>query len=524
MVEKVLRVAIDIIAKVIMIFLMGTLLFGKLDLKGDRYHIQEKIYFTDVMPNIYIFLIVTALVMCFGFIYYKFRGSERRIRSLKTKLAVASVIVALVQAVVFYNIYYVAGNDVYNVYQGAQIFAVGGYDEFLNTAYYQLCPNNIMIYTIMIVVSKLCIYANIDAYVALVVLSVVGVDIAIYVMTLVIYKLTDSDGLTLIAYIIAVILVALSGWASVPYTDSLSILFPILTLYIFLHMRDKDINLGLKMLAVGIIPVMTYKLKALNIIILIAICCTLIIIDVKKIRKLDWLSGLVAILVLGLIYVGGNKLMEASIDYVPDKDVELSLEWYLLLGSNPNSMGQWSYEDYQLAVLDKLGYEERQKACYDVISSRYEEMGFTGLITHLNNKNQLFYNDPGFGYGLTRGSIRSFPERDSKLATFLRNVYYHSADYGLTAATDEYGLYYMPYIISMQFVWMAVLMGIGILILWRPKYKDIYYILLEITFIGLYLFTMLFEVSARLLYSYLPVLIVAMAMGLNLMRRKIRGK
>ena len=189
-----------------------------------------------------------------------------------------------------------------------------------------------------------------------------------------------------------------------------------------------------------------------------------------------------------------------------------------------SGMGQWSYEDYQLAVLDKLGYEERQKACYDVISSRYEEMGFTGLITHLNNKNQLFYNDPGFGYGLTRGSIRSFPERDSKLATFLRNVYYHSADYGLTAATDEYGLYYMPYIISMQFVWMAVLMGIGILILWRPKYKDIYYILLEITFIGLYLFTMLFEVSARLLYSYLPVLIVAMAMGLNLMRRKIRGK
>lgn len=71
-------------------------------------------------------------------------------------------------------------------------------------------------------------------------------------------------------------------------------------------------------------------------------------------------------------------------------------------------------------------------------------------------------------------------------------------------------------VINRKFVLISYIISI-VLIAFSPwkKSHSIYHIVLETTFLGVFTFTMLFEVSSRLLISYLPVFVMIMAKGLN---------
>ena len=64
-----------------------------------------------------------------------------------------------------------------------------------------------------------------------------------------------------------------------------------------------------------------------------------------------------------------------------------------------------------------------------------------------------------------------------------------------------------------QVTWIMVIMGMIKLIWERVTVKEEKGMVLEVTFIGIFLFCMLFEVSPRLLLSYLPIFILMAALG-----------
>ena len=78
----------------------------------------------------------------------------------------------------------------------------------------------------------------------------------------------------------------------------------------------------------------------------------------------------------------------------------------------------------------------------------------------------------------------------------------------------SYGKYYVYYALFNQFLWINILVFSGFLILSRKAAGSKYVLALSVALIGVFLFDMLFETSTRLMYSQIPLYIVAASIGL----------
>ena len=287
-------------------------------------------------------------------------------------------------------------------------------------------------------------------------------------------------------------------------------MFPILSLYIYVKLRDAEMSLVGKTILICIVPIIAYHLKVLNVIILLAVILTEMI-CLHSSNKRDFAKLGVGILIALACSYGFQTSIEKLVDYQPDEDKQLSVEWFLLLGSNDASYGQWNYHDYDLAIVQPQTREERQELVYQEIQDRIKNYGAKRWIGHWKNKAHIFYDDASFGWCIARGIVNEMPEETSSVTGFIRQIFFPPENYSMYCDVEGYGKYFMYYSGLCQCVWLMVLCGIFGFI-WKPiKQKDRIDMVLEITWIGVFLFSMLFEASARLLLSYIPVFVLMVA-------------
>ena len=507
---KFLKLAADVLAKISIAFVIGVVMFTKLDKKISYFDFANRIYVTDVIPNMLwgvIAVILYVFVSCYG-------GREKKGKFKIEILWKIQMLLLIAQIYFATQIFFTPGNDAHNVMSAAENIVLGKYDSFLNGEYFQMCPNNLMLYVIDIGICKLSQISGCNAYVILVGVDIILANMAVYLIQLCMWELDLSSGICFICYVFSVVLVALSPWIVVPYTDMLSICIPILTFYIYLKLRGKSINLILKTVLVCIIPMLTYQLKVLNIIVLIAIILTEVICK-DRIKGRDIIKILIGFLIAAIISMCIAGVERNMAHYKPDANRKLSVEWFLLIGSNRTSYGQWNYEDYELAVQRPATKEERQNLTYQEIRKRINTYGVVGWISHLKNKTHIFYDDATFGWCSARGSVYQMPEESGMMMHITREIFFPPDNYGLDCDVSGYGQYYMYYSSLLQGMWIVLLCGMFIFI-WKPIcQKGIIDMVLTIIWIGIFIFTMLFETSARLLLSYVPIFIITMGMSVK---------
>lgn len=524
MIKKVLIIITDIIIIATALFLALVVFVLKPDKESYIFDISNQVFISEVVPNIvWVLVFFAILLVCLFFLK---KRNELDSKFPIVFMVVASILLLIMQMLLVYTTYFSVGNDAGIVAKGAQYFVDGIFDEFYNLRYYQYAPNNLYVYAFYIIVFKISYFFNIDSSLLLAIISALLANVSVILSTLCVWEITRKRCYVYFSFVVASLLFALQAWVVVPYTDSLSIIFPVLTLYIYLRMRNWNGNVVLKWLIISIVPMISYSLKALNIIIIIAILISAFLHKKEGLKKV--LMSLAGVMVAFLIGFLLHFCIEKAVGVTPDDNKKLDISWYLLLGSNYETYGQFNFGDYNLIFSDDE-LEVRSSEALECVKERIVDMGILGIARHWINESHVFFNDPTFGWGVADYTFEDIPKREDTLSQYIRDIYYPAKGYGFVMNSPVYGYgnNYWIYVVFRQILWIPIISLMLFYFIFKRD-SEIVAGILSLTFVGVFLFSMLFETSSRLLISYLPIFAVISVLGLSelidLLRKKVIKK
>lgn len=507
MIKKIMINITNIIIALCSIFVFVVVFFTQIEKDTYMSIFTAQNYISEIIPNILLLIgFIFCIVLYLLFFKNEKTNNNNTKKSCKWFWTIGCIALFILQVVVAYYLYFIPGNDAGVVREGALLYSNGQFDDFFNLKYYQQAPNNVMLYAFYVMIYKVSAILDINAQFVLVLLSVIETNIATLMASMCVWEVTRKREFSYITFIIGALLFGLQSWIVIPYTDSLSIIFPIVSFYVFLKLKKHKDKIVLKWIMISIIPIVTYSLKALNIIILFAMILAYILHENFTFKEL--IKAMIGVLLAFILSRAIYAITIKAVDVTPDDNRKLDVTWYLLLGSNYYWYGQFNGEDASL-VFSYDNVVERDSASVEMVKNRITDMGIKGIIKHWNNKSHVFYNDPTFGWGVAFDFIKEIPVRDNFFAKMIRNFYYPVRGYGLVLLyqAGNYGQNYGIYVLLRQIMWIPVvfLMLFYCII---NRNKNTVYGTLSLTFVGLFFFAMLFESSSRLYISYLPLFIV----------------
>lgn len=191
-----------------------------------------------------------------------------------------------------------------------------------------------------------------------------------------------------------------------------------------------------------------------------------------------------------------------------DNEQSFGIAHFWMMGLNPETKGVYSAEDVRYSR-SFVTASERTQANIAVGKQRLQEMGFFGTLKQLAQKMLTLYNDGTFAWGKEGNFLQTvFDPPNTKAAPFLRSIYYPDGSRYLYFTTFE------------QFIWLMILLlsAAGLFNSFSHKHAKTLNIL-WLTWIGLTVFELLFEVRARYLYTNVPLFCVLAAVGIENIRR-----
>lgn len=515
MLQKVLKKLVIVIGVMFYLFMFVVLLTAKLDRNVALFeYFKDRKLIEDYIHNLWLILSGIIVIGIGIFVALRKKKIHSKIHiSFRAEIILSSVIVLILQVILAYNICFSYANDASVMRQAAEIFVNGGWDEEINQIYFQTLPNNIYLYVVNIFFCWLGKMLHLDGFALLMIVGIIMVNMAMILVAAVLYLLTESRTASRIGFWLAVLLFGVSPWIVTSYSDTLSICVPVFVLYIYIKFIKTGKYPFLSYLGIFLIPSIMYTFKPLNFIILMAIvCCGMIYANKAFFSRQNLLAQGGAILITVFIALSLSAGAKKFINYEADDSKRVPIGYYFLLGANYETYGGWSIDDATY-IIETDGEKEKNRAARERIHERWSNRGMKDYIKHYKNKTLTFYGDGTFSWGVA-GFFESIPEeRNDTLCPLLRNIFYPDPTWSRAMVEWEYGKYFKYYAIFMQFIWINVLLCGGLLCFFRKK-DDRCEVLLLINYIGVFLFTMLFETSPRLLYSQLPMFVVMAVLGL----------
>lgn len=471
-------------------------------------------YKNEVKLKNYMFFFSVIFILIILFILKKFLKNRKEqvkriitvIESKTIPIIVALFIVLVVfQLLMIRNLYFETTWDVEHLVNTVKNFAKTGVFEnntYCGTfPYFSLYPNNLFLANIFAVISKVVILFGEDyIYKTLMVIGVILVDIAGILMIKTIGNFTDRRIFKIIGMLGFMAFIGVSPWLLVPYSDTYSIFFPISILYNYTKKEKKAYNY----LLIGLCSYMGYLIKPTVIIVLIAI----VIIEFGKVlTKLKEKSNqrkmaknltfvIIGIVMVGLLKFGLSKVT----NYQANKEYEISMFHYLMMGISQESTGSFSHNDvYRSLSVDK--YEERIKINKEIFAQRLQEMSLRDLCDFYTKKMLVNYNDGTLAWGREGGFYDKINEHEDRLANIMKNFYYN------------HGSIFYLYTNIMQFIWIFILVFILMRAVLKKFDKNVSVAFLSL--IGLTIFLLIFEARARYLYLYSTYYIIISVLGIE---------
>jgi len=419
-------------------------------------------------------------------------------------IIIASVFLFIIQIFITKNIYFKTGWDVGWIHATVdEILYNRGLLNPSDYYFYSRMPNNLNLSAFFVILGRILIPLNVNYYMVSLLISNFLVNLAGFFTYLSVYRITKKIKYSIFAWVLFILLVGLSPWITIPYSDTYSILFPILAFYLYLSRDPKKNNYG-RWFFIGFLCFLGFTIKPIVIINLIAI----VLIEIYKLSKniekniqktkiLSFFFIIVSIIPIMIINIYCRNIMEININ----KNERFTLFHLIMVGLNKENDGAYWENDFNFSASFKT-VKERNIANIDVIKDRLVDFGFVGYLNFLSKKTLVNFSDGSFAWNCEGNFYSEVPERENSLSQFLQNIYFRS------------GKYHQIFLTFLQFLWFTILiLLLGVCT--NIKILDFQITTLLLTLVGVILFVMLFEARARYLFSYSPFFIIGATVGAN---------
>lgn len=366
--------------------------------------------------------------------------------------------------------------------------------------YFKIFPNNIGALVLITIAVKLFNANIIGAYV----LNITFIFLAALFTVLVARKI-GGEKLGLNAMILLLGFMPMYLNTPIVYTDSLSIAFPIATLYFWIIAKEKKEKSKKKyylfLTIVAILGVLAYYIKANSAIVFVAIIIDSIFTNKKMLK-----DSLLLLLIFILLMLLGNIFIEKYL--IQDKrknDMEYPLTHYLMIGvglpttEGGTAIGYGAYSEIDAHFTSvQPTYQAKKEANIKVLKERLENFGFYGYIKFLLKKFNYVWND-GTYYVL---SVIGWDTINTK------SILYRVV---LGDLSEKFVRPYMTYYNNVIFILLLYLSIKNFI----DKNDDDIVRITGISIVGIAIFLLFWEARSRYVYILMPLFCILGAKGIN---------
>ncbi len=385
--------------------------------------------------------------------------------------------------------------DVKDIMDTAISMAQNG--EVINGWYFKTFPNNIAALAMFFIAMKICLNKVAGAYILNIVL--------VFITGIFTIKSANELGGRKLGVNAALLLVMFAPfylYCPILYTDTLSVLFPILTFYLWLKAKRLEDVKKKKLYYAGmtIASFIGFCIKPVTAIVLIAVIIDEILMCKKQFKMIT--ISIILFIILNSIY--GFLINKIVIRDVKHNDTVYPYTHWVMMGLNkPKSeggtsigWGAYSPEDVETTE-NQTTYNEKVTKNIEVIRQRLEDFGIEGYTSFLINKLKYIWNDSTFyvfnKIGWDTINRTSLPykyvlgEKSEDILKPFIKIYYSTI---------------------MIMVLVTVVTSIK-----SEKKEEIRILILSI--LGMTIFLLLWEARSRYIYSLIPILVILASMSLK---------
>ena len=487
-IKKTIGRIIAALFSVLMAFTMILLLFFN---SRTEYYLKA-----DLGVSNPVLLIVGVIISILAYILFRAVFKNAGFDSSKGSLFifVSSVILFIAELIYTSSAFFFSDWDpaavldcVYKILRSAQ-------DE-VSLDYFSNHPNNLMIVFIYVTVLRICGIFGTQS-----VLCLTGFQCLLFtlsgVLLFLIAKEIYSYRYAMVLWLVYALWIGLNPWLIITYSDCVGLIFPLLTLFLFIKLEKKGYNPVYPAL-MGIVAALGYAVKPQTVIIYIAI----VIVSVTDRKKLKGI--IISVISLVLMWLIITKMFYPSLGLKLDKNKSFGVAHYLMMGLNDETDGVYSNDDTNFtdSIEDPA---ERTITNLSVAKDRIKSFGASGVVKHLIKKQLVNFGDGTFAWGIDGNffagtGFEGIPAiHENKIRPYILSV--------ITVGEKYFG----KYRIIMQTIWITVLFYCfltGLFALFAGKNTDVLSVMM-LSLSGLIIFELLFEAKARYLFAYLPVFLI----------------
>ena len=398
--------------------------------------------------------------------------------------------------------------DMYNL--------ANGFTEDLSHEYFSYYPNNLLLTIFFSWLYRLAAPLGMrgQEYFLIHGFQCAGFGLVLFLIYLCSEKLLDGKrpDISLWCWVTGFLLVGISPWVAVQYTDAAAMILVAVETWLFLKAREgrhRPLWVGL----LFFLGAVAFRVKPQTLILLIAAVLMRLLGEGKEIfsaKNLRRTAASACALVLGAgLGISLNAWAYHGSGYHLNPEAQFGISHYLKMGLNETEMGGYAEEDVRSSEVAP-NRAERDRVNWEIISERVSTMGIPGLWKQAVRKTLTNYGDGTFGWE-QEGMFYSYDSYYFKGGNrwFFEHVppFYISAEYG--EMVDE--SYSHVWRILCQCIWMGTLL-LGIFSYGRKTEHRVG--TLQLAILGLTLFELLFEARARYLFGYAPVYVMLAGVGL----------
>lgn len=330
-------------------------------------------------------------------------------------------------------------------------------------------------------------------------------------------------------------MLAITPYISVVYTDTLSLLFPIIIFYQYLCLKKEQEKIIKRVILITVFTIIGYLIKPTNVIILIAIVMVeswnflfhkkcwkhLSAANIKKVMLYFLVIGMTTVLIYGIFTMYKNRRLNQYISKEMIEENSFPMTHFLMMGLKPVDYEGTYYgcyfEDDVLATQSYVGTQAKVNYHWQEIKKRLKAMGIKGYLSYLYDKYTWVISDGTFFYGREGNFYTSDPYEKGKIAsTIQKYVYFDQSSF--RNVTIHMMQAYWCFLLSM--VTFSAFIGIGK----KEKSERSEIHVLRLAIIGILLFILLFEARSRYLINYLPIFMILGVYGIKMIDETITRK
>lgn len=376
--------------------------------------------------------------------------------------------------------------------------------------YFSRYPNNLFLAFIFSSIRLICHVLGVHAheYFAILTFQCLLCTLTGFILFQTLATLFDNIYVPFLGYIVYVFFIGLSPWISIPYSDSMALIFPSLIIYIYICREKIPHNISWSL--IGLCSYIGYKIKPQVFIVFIAVILV-------EIFNTDFIKHISNYILAGLGIISGVIIVHLCISTLPlslDKNMAFGLPHFFMMGLNPVDMGIFSASDVDFSASFFTCHERNVANLYEALN-RLKEMGGFGLLKLFVRKTLTNYYNGTFAWA-AEGTFFSeiFNQKNTPICDFLRSLYY-TRDYA------SIGKYYILWSNFEQMLWITILF-FNVFSYSAPKNNAIRVIMLSL--LGLTIFELIFEARARYLFIFSPLFIVLALYGFNFIYLRLLSK